>query len=156
MKAYLLMLSLALGMPNCFAETPVVTEQSDKIGKSVSLTNLVATPERYEGKLVYVVGYISIGLENMSLCPSKKPLSRKDCIWLTIDSGPFETDEDIKRFTEKEKRLKPFNGQVVSVRGVFDSHDTGHFGMWSGAIRNIIEVSAMKSRATATFDSESQ
>lgn len=121
---------------------PHALAQADARGISVSLINLIATPERYDGKLVFVTGYASIGLENMSLCPFKHTASTKDCIWLNIDSGPYATDEDMRRYNAKEKVWEKFNGKIVSIRGTFDKKDTRHLGMWSGAIKDIVEVSS--------------
>lgn len=131
---------LALFCLCCVHAALAAPDQTRETGIRVSLINLVATPERYDGKLVLVTGYVSIELENMSICPTKNTQSTKDCVWINIDSGPFDTDEDVLRFKVKEKIWKQFHAKTVTIRGTFDKDDTGHFGGWSGAIKNVIEV----------------
>jgi hypothetical protein len=125
---------------------------TDSTGIHVSFINLIANPERYDKKLVYLTGYLVVEFENSSFCPSKNTLSTKDCLWLSIDSGPFETDKDSARFKEKSKMWKQFSGKVVSIRGYFDSQDTGHFDGWSGAIRDVVDVHGPKTRLS--FDKD--
>jgi len=124
----------------CVAAFTIANAQPRDLGEKVSLINLIATPERYHGKVVFVSVYATIGLENMSLCPSNQVLTSKDCLWLDIDSGPFETDQDLKRYIEREKLWKQFHRQVVSLRGTFNKENTGHFGGWSGGIEKVTEV----------------
>jgi hypothetical protein len=70
-----------LGLPSIYAQ-------------GVSFINLIATPERYHGKVVFLSAYVSIQFENNSLCPTKNVLSHNDCLWLTIDTG-----QDRKRYS---------------------------------------------------------
>jgi hypothetical protein len=107
------------------------------------LINLIATPERYNGRAIFVQGFVRIGVENQSICLTRDPASTRDCIWLNIDAGPYDTDADINRVTSTLKRWKVLNGKMVTVQGVFDSEDTGHLGASSGGLENLeIMVSA--------------
>lgn len=124
----------------CVAASTIASAQPRDLGEKVSLINLIATPERYHGKVVFVSVYVTIGLEDMSLCPSNQVLTSKDCLWLTIDSGPFETEQDLKRYMERETLWKQFHGQVLSLRGTFNKENTGHFGGWSGSIEKVTEA----------------
>ena len=109
--------------------------------ESVSLINLIATPERYHGKVVAISAYVSIAMGNMSLCPTEHPLTNKDCLWLTIYSGPFKTSEDMERYNAEEKKWRPYHGRSVSLRGTFDKNETGHNGLWSGGIKKVTAIS---------------
>jgi hypothetical protein len=124
----------------CVAASTIASAQPRDLGEEVSLVNLIATPERYHGKVVSVTVYATIGFENMSLCASRQVLTNKDCLWLHIDSGPFETDQDLKRYLEREKLWKQFHRQVISLRGTFNQKNTGHLGGWSGSIEKVTEV----------------
>lgn len=115
------------------------------------MINLIATPERYDGKLVFLTGYVTIGLEHMTVCPSKSPLSGKDCLWLEIDDGPFIDRSDVMREKSKEKIWMQFDGKVVSIRGVFDKDETGHFGQFSGAIRDVVDVYCSSEKKHVSF-----
>ncbi|MES2041007.1 MAG: hypothetical protein V4495_24585 [Pseudomonadota bacterium] len=106
----------------------------------LSLINLVATPERYHGKLVIVTGYIFVGKENMSICPYQVEVSSKDCIWLNIDSGPYASDADQQRISKKMAVLEKFHGKTATIIARFNKKHQGHFGLWSGALTKIVDV----------------
>jgi hypothetical protein len=108
--------------------------------ESVSLIRLIAVPERYDGKRIAVSGFAEIEFENMSLCPWRPVAARKDCLWLEIDDGPFEDDSDEQRYLDKERRWQKFHDKAITVYGTFAVKHTGHFGLWSGAIRSIERV----------------
>lgn len=114
--------------------------------QSISLINLIATPERYDGKLVLVTGYATVGRENMSICLTRVRNSSKDCLWLNVDSGPYETEDDRKRIDKKYKLLYKFNGKLATIEAIFDQNDTGHFGMWSGALRDFVRIYDLKNK----------
>lgn len=107
----------------------------------VSLINLIATPERYHGKEVVISAYVTIEMGNMSLCQVERPLTKKDCLWLTIYSGPFKTAKDMERYNAEEKKWLPYHGRSVSLRGTFDKNETGHHGLWSGGIKKVTAIS---------------
>jgi hypothetical protein len=96
------------------------------LGESVSIIQLVANPERYHGKVVFITAYATIELENNSLCMTPTPASHKDCIWLEYDDGT-------------KAAWSKMNGHRVTVRGTFNKDNTGHFGGWSGALESVTE-----------------
>jgi len=107
---------------------------------SLSLINLIATPERYHGKLVHVTGYIFTGMEHMSICPYQVEISNKDCIWLNIDSGPYASDVDKARYAKKMAVLEKFQGKPAGIFARFNKNNRGHFGLWSGELTKIVDV----------------
>lgn len=114
--------------------------RAENQSENLSLINLIATPERYDGHLVLVTGYVTVGRENMSICLTKVRNSSKDCLWLNVDSGPYETDDERKRIDKKYKVLYKFNGKVTTIEAIFDQNDMGHFGMWSGALKDFVRI----------------
>ncbi|MFZ6746946.1 hypothetical protein ACO0LC_27275 [Undibacterium sp. JH2W] len=106
----------------------------------LSLINLVATPERYHGKLVNVTGYIFVGMEHMSICPYQVEVSSKDCLWINIDSGPYASHADRERISKKMAVLEKFYGKTATIIARFNKKDQGHFGLWSGALTKIVDV----------------
>jgi len=106
----------------------------------VSLINLVATPEKYHGKLVHVTGWASIEFENTALCLSEKTVSTKECVWLEIADGPFLQRDGASADLNAEKRWKKFHARVVTLEGIFDMRNTGHMGAYSSAIGKISKV----------------
>ena len=127
-----------LATTNLFANGAMA--ETDNQSVSVSLINLIATPERYHGKLVHVTGYISLGVEDNSICPMKVKISSKDCIWINIDSGPYETKADEKRILKKMTILHKFKGKVATIKAKFDQENQGHFGSSSGALTDIVDI----------------
>jgi len=115
---------------------------NDEMGVSVSFINLIATPEKYTGKLVYITGYLSLKFENMTICQTKYSLSSHDCLWLSIDPGPYETYADMHRYDAARRKWQKFNHKMVSIRGIFDVAVTGHGGMYPGGIKDVRNVYA--------------
>ncbi len=123
---------------------PCFPSNGDELGQRVSLFRLIVNPDSYHEKVVFVTGYVRIGLEDMSICPSRDSLSNIDCLWLNIDDGPFETDKDMERYYENERKWNKFNKSVVSIRATFDKNETGHMGGWSGGLTKITQVFGRK------------
>ena len=80
-----------------------VAKESDRPMR-VSLVQLIAAPEQFEGKLIQVAGYCFVGFEERALYLSKDDFAnniRKNAIWL-----------DLKGHDE-------LSGQYVMAEGVF-------------------------------------
>ncbi len=69
-----------------------------------------------------------------------KAASSKDCVWLELYDGPGEDEQDLVRYKRALAKWRPLNGKLVSVRGTFSKTNTGHFGLFSGAIEKISDV----------------
>lgn len=109
-------------------------------GERVSIINLIATPERYDGKLVFLSAYATVKFEGDSLCMTQQPASTSDCLWLQFDDGPYETEQDQQRYLRAKAAWQKHHGKHISVRGIFSRKNTGHFGLYSGAIEKIVDV----------------
>jgi hypothetical protein len=107
---------------------------------SVSMIQLIGNPDQYHGKRVFLSAYATVEPENMSLCMTQKAASPKDCLWLEIAPGPYETESDSARFKDALKKWKRYNRKLISIHGTFDKNDTGHLGGWSGAIKDIGQI----------------
>lgn len=97
----------------------------------VSLINLIATPEQYDGKLVRVIGVGNVKFESNGLYLSRddyKKAITKNAVWLALDEELLETTYE---------KLKKSNGKYVLVEGIFNSKKKGHFGRYSGTIDTI-------------------
>jgi hypothetical protein len=107
----------------------------------VDVMQLIAHPAKYTGKLVSVSALVTVEFENMTLCSiSAKVRNIDSCVWLEIDSGPYESAADELRYKKALASWTPFNRKQVIVRGVFVGGQSGHFGMWSGAISQVASV----------------
>jgi len=93
----------------------------------VSLINLIATPERFDGKYVMVIGVGNLEFEGNALYLSKDDLkygNTKNSVWLA-------------NFTNYQKEYEDYNGKIVIVEGRFNMNNDGHMWMNSGAIEDI-------------------
>lgn len=96
----------------------------------VSMIQLIATPDKFHGKFVRVIGYLHLEFEGNGLyLHSEDHLASvsKNGLWF---DGTLET----------RKKPKDFTDQYVLVEGTFDAKSHGHMGMWSGTISNVTRV----------------
>jgi len=104
----------------------------------VSVINLIATPERYNGKLVRIIGYLNLEFEGNALYLHKEDYDRsllKNGIWI---------DMPRKDFIEKTKE---FSKHYVVIEGIFDMSDTGHMGLFSGSLTKITRLDRWRDNA---------
>ncbi|HUL21797.1 MAG TPA: hypothetical protein VLZ10_10100 [Thermodesulfobacteriota bacterium] len=108
-------------------------KDSSKI-QYVSLINLIATPEKYHGKWVRVIGIANFEFEGDALYLSQSDYKfvTKNAVWLSLDTAVIKVDESTL--------AKEFNGLHVVVEGIYDMNDHGHMGLFSGAITNVTRI----------------
>jgi tetratricopeptide (TPR) repeat protein len=114
------------------------------------LAGLIANPDAYHGKALWVVAHVTIDFENMTACPSENETQAKSCLWLDIDDGPYNTDQDYARYQSKLQIWNRFNLQTVAIRATFDKNLKGHLSMWPAGLRNVTEVSGHQDGWTFT------
>jgi len=94
---------------------------------NVTMVQLIANPERFDGKLIRVIGFLRLEFEGDVLYLHREDYEQAllgDGIW--VDATP-----------EIKKNSKDLNMHYVLFEGVFSSKDKGHMGMWSGTITQI-------------------
>lgn len=97
----------------------------------VSFVQLLAHPERFHGKQVQVIGYMSLREEDKALYLSGELADHgasEDAFWLDI-SGEPEID----------------TGWVL-VRGRFNAERRGHLGLYAGTIEQIVRLESWDQR----------
>ena len=96
---------------------------------SVSMTELIATPERYHGVKVRLTAVGNLEFEGNYITTDKEAWENytNDRIWI-------ELGEELEPYYE---RLQRYNGEYVIIEGVFDMYDKGHFGMFQGALHDV-------------------
>ena len=93
----------------------------------VTMVQLIANPEKFDGKLVRVIGFLRLEFEGNVLYLHREDYENAilgDGIW--VDITP-----------EITKQSKTLNLHYVLLVGVFNSSDRGHMRMWSGTIKKI-------------------
>jgi hypothetical protein len=93
----------------------------------VTLIRLIASPEKFDGKLIRVIGFLRLEFEGDVLYLHREDYENAilgDGIW--VDVTPVIT-----------KQSAVLNMNYVLLEGVFSASERGHMGMWSGTIKQI-------------------
>jgi hypothetical protein len=101
--------------------------------RDVSLIQLIATPERYEGQLVRVVGVAQFGQEESALYLHREDaelLRAANAVWLDV-----------------KQDYKTLAGAFVLAEGRFTAGDRGHLGAFAGELKNVRRLEKHPTRA---------
>lgn len=93
----------------------------------VSLIQLIANPEKYDGKFVRVIGYLRLEFEGNALYVHREDdeaALTKNAIWVDATSDMTNDPET-------------FNRKYVLLEGIFDAKQHGHMDLFSGELRRI-------------------
>jgi hypothetical protein len=96
------------------------------------MSQLLATPERFDDKRVRVQGSLRVGNEERGLY-----LSPTDADYFNVAAGIW---------LDTREELSPRSGVVV-VEGRFDADEHGHEGLWAATIREVKAVERVRSRS---------
>ena len=99
--------------------------------KSVSLMQLIVTPEESDGKLVRVIGVSRIEFEGDGIWFTKEHYKHRvyeNSLWI---------EPDLNALGATRQQLEQFNGKYVLMEGTFNKDNNGHLGMYSGALENV-------------------
>jgi len=92
----------------------------------VSIIQLLARPEVFDGKRVQVEGYIHLEFEGQGIYLHQEDEQRslyRNGLWVE-----FQTDSTYKT---------PCQDRYVLIEGTFRARHHGHMGLWGGAITSI-------------------
>jgi hypothetical protein len=96
--------------------------------ESVSMIQLIATPQHFEGRKVRVHGFARIRFENCVAYLTRDDMeygNGKNGIWLSFG---------------RSLKAKGLDGRFVLVFGVFTAKDKGHKGANSGTLEDIARI----------------
>lgn len=109
----------------------------------VSLINLIATPERFDGKVVAVSGFYASDFELSALFLHRDDLllrNRTNAIWLGVSSNDVlrdwaqQNDNSGEEWISKLVGSRMASGKYVTVFGIFSSGISGHLGAYNGKV----------------------
>jgi hypothetical protein len=100
------------------------------MAEDVSMVQLIATPEKFDGKFVRVNGFLNLGFEGDSLY-----LHREDFVQGLVRNGIW-----VVRTEAMERDEKKLNSHYVLIEGIFDAQHHGHMDMFGGALKNVTRV----------------
>ena len=98
----------------------------------VSLIQLIAAPEKYEGKLVALTGYVHLEFEGNGIYLHKDDYQyglHKNGLWLNASKC-------------ESRSKKNFTDGYAYVIGRFTSARQGHMGLWSGELQDVKSCSS--------------
>ena len=107
--------------------TPLTLPSAETDVVDVTMVQLISNPERFDGKVVRVIGFLRLEFEGDVLYLHREDYENAilgDGIW--VDATP-----------EITKQTKTLNMHYVLLIGTFSSRDRGHMDMWSGTITKI-------------------
>jgi hypothetical protein len=99
---------------------------------SVSLLQLIATPEAFDGKYVRVWGFVRIEHEGTAIY-----LHREDAEHMLTRNGLWLTASDVAPEGSKEALVKD---RYALIEGRFTAKKKGHKGLWSGSLEDITRM----------------
>jgi hypothetical protein len=105
---------------------------------NVSIVQLIANPERYDGKRVQLIGFLRIEFEGTAVYLHREDYERgieKNALWINLPTGMAKAQSDA------------VNGQYVICLGTFDAAHHGHMGLFSGEIKNVERLQLWPSHA---------
>ena len=103
-----------------------------EIYENTSLIRLIATPEKYDGKTIQVIGYLHLEFEGNAIYLHKEDYENsltENSFWVSFS----------KKIT-KQKNIMDYNDRYVIIIGTFKMDKNGHMGMFGGTLENIIRL----------------
>lgn len=114
--------------------------------QSVSLVQLLASPEKYHDQFVRVEGFLHNKFENSALYLSKQDgdfLIGKNAVWVSYsDEVQLQPRGDANN--KKERDLFYFDRKFVLLEGRFDKGVRGHMGAYSGGLTGVTRIMELK------------
>ena len=102
----------------------------------VSMIQLIATPERFDGKAIRLIAYLNLEFEGDALY-----LHRED-----FDKGNSKNAVSLLLNDQQTRSAQKLSRGYVLVEGVFSSNDRGHFGMFSGSVQRVTRIQSWERR----------
>jgi len=104
----------------------------------VSVVDLIARPELYDGRRVRVIGFVNFEFEGNALYLSRADWEygvKRNGLW--VDPPPrFESDWG-------PSRAEP-NRRYVLIEATFQASRRGHLGLWSGALEQVTRIESWR------------
>lgn len=98
----------------------------------VSIIELVVNGAKYDGKEVFVRGFLTVKFESTGLYLTRECAENgltKNGLWVRFSST-----------LENQTNILKFNKKYVSLKGTFNAKNRGHMELWSGTIDEISKI----------------
>lgn len=105
----------------------------NKEAVNVTCDDILAEPERYNGKLVRVIGYGYFHGEGHVVYPDENPTNQVNNHYIPVEYNELELD-----ITKEE--LYGFDGKLILIEGTYDTSKLNWGGVLPGGITNISRI----------------
>lgn len=98
--------------------------------KDVSMIQLIANPQQYDGKPNRVLAFLKLEFEGNALYLHREDFDKSllsNAVWISLDDQQIRTS-------------KKLSGGYVLVEGVFSAKDRGHMGIFFGSIQRVTRI----------------
>ena len=144
MRKYLLAAIMAAIALTASAQSPI----------KVSLINLIATPERFDGKVVWVEGYMHDQFEDQAVYLSKEDGDHwitSNAIWVVeTENTKVEMHPSMINSSKSKKPHFETDHSYVSIIGTFNMGNRGHFGLYAGELNQVSRIQGLPNLLSAS------
>ena len=135
-KTCLLLLVLTLFI-NCRQVEKVVNNSLDDSNyKKVTINKVMQNPNLYNNKKIEIEGFFYFGFEDVSISETIKS-SQKERIWIKFNYFNKGFKDNKGNFLFENDKMKSYLGKKIKIKGVYDSKNNGHLGLYKGTIKDI-------------------
>jgi hypothetical protein len=127
----------ALGLFGCALLAAFLAAQNSQDPTGISLIQLISNPDRYDGKVVRLEGFLRLEFEGNALYLHQED----DDYMLTKNAICVDASPDMIKSRDN------LDKKYVLLEGTFDAKDHGHMGLFSGSLHKIKRADAFPSRA---------
>jgi len=107
------------------------SKSADQTAENVSMVQLIANPQAWDGKHIRVIGFLRLEFEGDSIY-----LHQEDYMHgITNDALWVDRPKDLTASQQRE-----INTGYVICEGIFRAGKHGHMGMFSGTISNVTRL----------------
>ncbi len=102
------------------------------IYENTSFMKLIANSEKYNGKMIQMIGYLHLEFEGNAIYFHKEDYENcisENAFWVSFPES-ITNKADIMKYSDK----------YVIIIGTFNMNDTGHMGLFGGSIDNIVRL----------------
>jgi hypothetical protein len=104
----------------------------------VSIVQLLANPDRYDGKKIQVDGFLCVQFENQAIYLSGEDAEfgmTSNGFWVAFNGTAILRDE-----------AAAHDRKHVFIEGRFNKNERGHLGLWQGAVEGVDRVVELEKR----------
>ena len=119
-----------------FALICVCTSAESSEVRDVSMIQLIANPQQYDGTSIRLMAFLNLEFEGNALYLHREDFEKSlpsNAIWISL------TDQQARTSAR-------FSKGYVLVEGVFSAKDRGHMGMFAGSIQKITRIQSWERR----------